>query len=158
MDWFANKGQVIQIALAAATLSVAAVKAYPDFRNNNLLSAGTLLFWLSLSLVAVSIILLIRPTRQLQPDRAARKLAEAEFGALNLAEKLALRMFLQDRRTTDEQIQKYLESLGFFGSPVNMFTVLRQKTRFMDSDFAGTNGIRTEYVQLVRQLLKGPLV
>jgi hypothetical protein len=156
--WFTNKGQIIQTVVVVFNLFWTAHNAYPDFMKNDLLSAGAITFWLALGLAGVWITVLLRPSWQLKPDRDTRRLAEAEFNALSLSEKLALRLFLQDRRATAQQVQTYLESLGFFGPRLDMFDVLKQKTRFMDSDFKGPNGIRAEFIPLARKLLKRPMV
>ncbi len=85
---------------------------------------------------------------------SVEKLVRGEFESLNLAEKLALRMYQQNRRATSEQVRQYLESLGFYGPQVDMFAELARKTRFMDRDFIGPNGIKPEFQPLVTKLLK----
>jgi len=53
MSWIANKGQVIQIVLAAASCLVAGIKAWPELKGNEFLSLGAILFYAVALLVIV---------------------------------------------------------------------------------------------------------
>jgi hypothetical protein len=91
-------------------------------------------------------------------DTETQRLAELEYDQLTLPEKISLKCNLQNRRVTEEQIRQRFDELGIIGPDGEMFNRLNKKTRFMDSDFKGPNGIRAEYQQLVSQLLeKSPL-
>jgi len=87
-------------------------------------------------------------------DTETQRLAELEYDRLTLPEKIALKCNLQNRRVSEEQIRKRFAELGIVGPEEEMFNRLNNKTRFMDSDFKGPNGIRAEYQQLVSKLLE----
>ena len=53
--WFANRGQIIQTALAGVACVVAAFKVWPEMAANHFLSLGSFIFYILVSLVIVSI-------------------------------------------------------------------------------------------------------
>jgi hypothetical protein len=53
--WFANRGQIIQIALTAVACSFAGVKAWPDMEKDALFSGGSVLFYILVVVVLVSV-------------------------------------------------------------------------------------------------------
>ena len=61
--WFANRGQIIQTAFNALACVFSAVKAWPDMRTNELLSAGALLFYALVGLLIYSGLRLVRGLR-----------------------------------------------------------------------------------------------
>jgi hypothetical protein len=58
--WFTTWGQVIQVMAAVVGCIFAGIKAWPDMKTNQLLSLGSLLFYILVGLVVVSVTLLIR--------------------------------------------------------------------------------------------------
>jgi len=54
MNWFANKGQIIQISVAILALILAASQAWSKLQNNQFLSPGAILFYLLIFLVIVA--------------------------------------------------------------------------------------------------------
>jgi len=54
MTWFANRGQIIQISLAASCLGLAAIVAWPTLKGNQFFSPGAILFYLLIGLVVFS--------------------------------------------------------------------------------------------------------
>ena len=84
---------------------------------------------------------------------------QEEFDSLTLAEKVALRGYLHNRRATNEQIWRAIEAvIGVPPPHVDMWDVLNKKTRFMDRDYVGTNGIKPEFQPMIASLLKNPWV
>jgi len=65
--WFANRGQIIQIVLAAVTLALAGRNAWPDIKKYELLSGGSILFYLLAAGVVVWIGRALRPTAMGSP-------------------------------------------------------------------------------------------
>jgi len=53
--WFANRGQFIQIVVQLVACIFAGIKAWPDMKNNALLSPGSLLFYLLVLMVIASL-------------------------------------------------------------------------------------------------------
>jgi hypothetical protein len=53
MNWFANRGQIIQISVAVLALILAAIQAWPKLQSNQFLSSGAILFYLLVFLVIV---------------------------------------------------------------------------------------------------------
>jgi hypothetical protein len=53
MLWIANRGQLIQIVLAAASCIFAGIKVWPELRGNQFLSLGAILFYVLVALVVV---------------------------------------------------------------------------------------------------------
>jgi hypothetical protein len=64
LPWFANKGQIIQIVLAALATGIAGFLAWPRFRENALLSGGAVLFYVLVLLVVVSLVTMLALSRQ----------------------------------------------------------------------------------------------
>lgn len=152
-QWFANRGQILRVVIALIGLCVVIVDKY-----NSLLQAQvSAMFLVSLMvlLVIVSVWVMVMTPAQHWIDSKTKQLARQEFASLNLAEKLALRMYHQNRRATDQQIRQYLNSFGFSCEGIDIFAALNSKTRFMDRDFVGPNGIKPEFQRLVAKLLKG---
>src|SRR5579862_8146628 len=52
--WFSTKGQIVQVVLAALGCFFAGVKAWPDMKNNDLLSSGAILFYVLVTVVVLS--------------------------------------------------------------------------------------------------------
>jgi hypothetical protein len=87
-------------------------------------------------------------------DAETQHLMETEFNALTIPEKIALKCNLQNRRVTEQQIRKTFSQLGIVGPEGEMFNYLNSRTRFMDRDFTGNNGIKPEYKDIVTALLE----
>lgn len=151
--WFTNRGQMLQVALSAAALIVTVWSQGHRVFSLPISSASALFVLLTLAVIVSIWVMATSPTLS-QPDRETKRLATAEFEGLSASEKLALRLYLQDRRATDEQVWQRLEAQGFPGPRVNMWAVLNKKTRFMDRDFVGANGIKPEFQPLVAKLLR----
>jgi hypothetical protein len=81
--WFTSKGQVIQVAAAIVGCIFAGVKAWPDVRSNEFLTLGAILFYVLVSLVVVSIVVLIRALHRgrLHPDTNDRGVVNLNFRA-----------------------------------------------------------------------------
>jgi hypothetical protein len=58
--WFANRGQVIQVVIGAIALVLAGIKAWPSFRGDQVLSMGTILFYVLILLTVLSVWRLVR--------------------------------------------------------------------------------------------------
>jgi hypothetical protein len=60
MEWFANKGQIAQLAaqiiIGVATIGFAGQKAWTDMKDNQYLTAGALLFYALVAIVALSVV------------------------------------------------------------------------------------------------------
>ena len=111
-QWFANRGQILQVVITLIGLCFVIVDKY-----NNLIQAQvSAMFLVSLMvlLVIVSVWVMVTTPAQHWIDSEAKHLARQEFENLDLAEKLALRMYHQNRRATDQQIQQYLNPTASF--------------------------------------------
>ena len=63
LPWFSTKGQIAQVAFAAAACVFAGFKAWPEMKQNEYLSTGALLFYSLVGLVVASIVMLARAVR-----------------------------------------------------------------------------------------------
>lgn len=63
-NWFANKGQIIQMAVAVMALILGAIREWPTLKDNEFLSAGALLFYALVGLVVISIARLVSSLRR----------------------------------------------------------------------------------------------
>jgi hypothetical protein len=52
--WFSNVGQIIQTVIALSALVLSGVMAWPQLRENNLLTGGAIIFYLMVGWVLVS--------------------------------------------------------------------------------------------------------
>jgi hypothetical protein len=54
--WFANRGQIVQTALALTACVIASVKAFPDFQRSQFLTVGSVLFMFIVGSVIASFV------------------------------------------------------------------------------------------------------
>ncbi len=55
MSWFSTKGQIAQVAIAAAALIFAGLKAYPEMERAGLFSTAAILFYLLVAVACISL-------------------------------------------------------------------------------------------------------
>jgi hypothetical protein len=91
-------------------------------------------------------------------ERQRREKAQREYAMLTLAEKIALRMYLKDERISRDRIEDELRRLGVLAPGQDPFTMLDHKTSFMDRDFVGPKGVKSEWQDIVRDLVRKPPV
>jgi hypothetical protein len=82
LPWFSTKGQIAQLALATLGCIFAAIKAWPEMKNNQFLSLGALLFYALVGLVLIASTTLVKAIRSKSPvpiDTPARDAPPAPF-------------------------------------------------------------------------------
>jgi hypothetical protein len=75
-NWFSNRGQIVQTVLAGVACFVAAINAWPNIRDNELLRAGPLVFY---ALVALVVVALIRLGARYQAAKGERLPSPEEY-------------------------------------------------------------------------------
>jgi hypothetical protein len=149
--WFANRGQIIQTGCAVVGCAIVFFNAYPNLKT---FSGWSVLFYVLLVGALVSLFVTIKNLAGTGLSQKVIQDSTTEFENLNQAEKMALRMYLENRRATTEKINNHLAAQGFITPKEDMFSQLDKKTRFMERDFIGPNGVKPEFRRLVSRLLK----
>jgi|ERR1035438_9399769 hypothetical protein len=152
-QWFANKGQVIQIVLAVIACAIAAVKTGPSLKANDWLSEGSILFYFLVALVVVSVLVWILSVRKLwnaqrghaNPDPAIR----SELERLNVYQTFALRQLAISGGMTGEQFEQRYRELGFPVATLahqreiaKIFEELNHETTLLTRDASGVWHLR----------------
>ena len=128
-EWFANKGQIIQIILGAIACIIAGIKGWPDMRRNNLFSAGALLFYLLIAIVLTAIGLLMPfyllivivlmvvgaliVSWVLRVRNIRQPAIRSELDRLNPYQMLAVRQLVERGAMTGEQFADQFQGWGF---------------------------------------------
>ena len=68
--WFANRGQMLQIAIAALALVISGQNAWKDLMASHFLSWGAFLFYALVGLVVLSFVWMVRSNQVATPPHA----------------------------------------------------------------------------------------